>query len=79
MAKWLDFKLTPRPEGRKTDIYEVWNKEYNELLGRVSWHGPWRKYSFFPIGKQLVFESDCLSDIAKFMDELMEKRKSEKL
>lgn len=75
MAKWLDFNLLPRPEGRKTDIYEVYNKEFNELLGRVSWYAPWRKYAFMPTGKNLVFESDCLSDIAQFLRELMEKRK----
>lgn len=75
MAKWLDFRLLPRPEGRKTDIYDVYNKEFGSYLGKISWYAPWRKYSFFPSGKNLVFEADCLSDIAAFLKELMERRK----
>lgn len=76
--KWLEFKLLERPADRKTDIYEVWNKEFGSFLGRVSWYAPWRKYSFFPTGKNLVFESDCLTDIANFLKKLMEDRKSQK-
>lgn len=78
-GKWIRFELLPRPEGRKTDIYQVFNKEFGELLGNISWHAPWRKYSFFPAGKNLVFEATCLQDIVNFLNKLMEERKHTKL
>jgi hypothetical protein len=74
MSKYLDFRLQPRPEGRKTDIYEVWNKEENSLLARISWHAPWRTYALFT-WKTLVFEPICLQDITDFIKKLMEERK----
>lgn len=79
MAKWLDFRLRPRPVDRKTDIYEVWNKDGKSYLGTVSWYAVWRCYSFFPSGnRNLVFERTCLLDIVDFIDQLMEERKQSK-
>ncbi len=77
MAKWIDFRLLDRPEGRKTDIYNVWNKEFNSLIGKVSWYAPWRKYAFYPTSNT-VFEQDCLKDISDFLNKLMEERKNDK-
>lgn len=77
MAKWLEFKIQPRGD-RKTDIYEVWNKEEHVLLGRIGWYGAWRCYAFYPCSGNLVFERTCLRDIADFLDQLMEERKKQK-
>ena len=65
-AKYLDFCIMPRDPKKKTDSWEVRNKEYNTLLGVVKWHGAWRKYSFFVNG-DFIFEEDCLTDIARFL------------
>lgn len=78
MAKYLEFRLIPRPEHRKTDMYDVWNKEDKSFLGRVSWYASWRCFAFYPSGRNLVFERVCLRDIAEFLDQLMEKRKLER-
>lgn len=78
MAKWLDFRLKPRPTERKTDIYEVWSKDGKSYLGTVSWYAAWRCYAFYPSGRNTVFERTCLRDIAEFLDKLMEERKQSK-
>lgn len=76
--KWIEFKdVTDQynPDGkRKTKVFFVYNKEYGTRLGMISWHGPFRKYSFFPEAN-MVFEATCLQDIIDFMNGLMEERK----
>lgn len=73
-GKWIEFILQPKDEKRKTDIYFVNNKQNQVFLGRISWHGGFRKYSFFP-AENLVFESQCLQDITDFLNYLTEQRK----
>lgn len=74
MSTWLDIRKTERPSSRKTDIYEVWTKDGYQLLGRISWYAPWRKYAFHTT-KVLVLEPTCLDDISEFIKKLMEERK----
>ena len=76
-AKWIRFDLQPNKEGAKTQIYNVMNKEYGSYLGQVKWYAAWRRYCFFPQAN-CVFETDCLSDITKFLSKLMLDRKIEK-
>lgn len=75
MSTWLDIRLTDRPTGRKTDIYEVWTKDGYQLLGRISWYAPWRTYALHTT-KTLVFEPTCLQDITDFIKKIMEERKN---
>ena len=71
-AKWIYFLLKSKTE--KTAIYSVLSKEGDFLLGEIKWFSRWRKYAFFPT-KDTVYESKCLTDIAVFLDDLMQKRK----
>ena len=73
--KWIRFDQ--RVSGGKTKVFTCFNKEnYNEL-GTVKWYGAFRKYAFFP-ENNIVFETQCLRDIASFLDKLMLERKIEK-
>lgn len=74
MSKWIDFKEAPKPETRKTNIYNVWTTGNGFLLGRVMWYSPWRCYSFFP-EPNTVFEKTCLTDIHNFIKSLMDERR----
>ncbi len=74
-SKWLIFVEVNVGE-TKTKKFEVYNKEYNELLGRIKWYGAWRQYAFMPESKkELVFEKTCLKDISEFLNNLMNERK----
>ena len=74
---WIKFVLVERKE--KTDVYNVVTKDDGDIaLGQIRWFGRWRKYSFFPYN-DTVYESVCLTDIVKFIDELMQKRKDARL
>lgn len=78
-TKWLIIEdFTPDDPKRKTRIFQVTNKEFGDYLGDIKWYGPWRKYCFFtkaildhskPV--QFIFESTCLQDIAKVLNDLM--------
>ena len=76
-SKWIRF-VKADAYGRKTAVYEVQSKDGLMVLGRVKWHSPWRRYSFFP-SPDTVFETDCLNDIVKFIEHLMLERKGDKI
>jgi hypothetical protein len=73
--KYICFKL--EGDTGKTKVFACLNTEHASLLGLVRWYGPWRRYSFFPEAN-IVFETQCLKDIASFLDKLMLERKLEK-
>lgn len=73
--KWIHF--SPLLFTGKTTVYNCYNTEHGSLLGQVKWYGGFRKYSFFP-EQNIVFETQCLKDIAAFLDKLMLERKTER-
>lgn len=73
--KWITFE--PQISTGKTKIFHCQNKENGSFLGVVKWYSPFRKYSFFP-EINIVFETQCLKDIASFLDKSMLERKLEK-
>ena len=73
-AKWVKFEECRVKVGRKTRVFLVLAKQGDDQLGIVSWYAQWRRYSLFPArpaSGHVVFESDCLRDIAAFCDWLM--------
>ncbi len=74
-AKWLNFQEARVKEGYKTRVFIVLAKQDGILLGRIAWFGRWRKYVFYPESGGCIFETDCLRDIAAFLDWLMEDRR----
>lgn len=76
-GRYIRFEKLPRKENRKTDVYKIVTKYENpEIIGSIEWFGRWRKYAFFPI-KDTVYETVCLNDIIKFLNDLMLERKNE--
>ena len=73
--KWIYFSAVASTG--KTTIYNCYNEEHKTFLGEVKWYAPFRKYSFFPAAN-IVFETQCLKDIASFLDQLMLERKLQK-
>jgi hypothetical protein len=61
----------------KTKVWRVYNCNDGSRLGRISWHGPWRKYCFWPEG-HTIWSPDCLHDVAKFMEDQMKLRRAER-
>ena len=72
MSKWIRFEQAG--DTGKTKIWHVVTKDEGYVLGEVKWYAPWRKYSFYPLGST-IFESQCLMDIANFLNCEMQKRK----
>lgn len=61
-------------ENPKTNIYTVYNKQYETTLGIIKWYSAWRQYCFYPWTNS-IFNKDCMRFIADFMDILMKERK----
>lgn len=69
MSKWIRFVLDDHADPkRKTEQWHVVStSEVGVVLGDIKWYGGWRRYCFFPNNDLLlVFEEDCLRDIADF-------------
>lgn len=66
MTKHLTFKEWTTDGKRKT--YEVINK-YDEFLGSISYHPPWKCYVFEPIGDSF-FSAGCMNEISDFIKKI---------
>ena len=63
MESYIQFKeLEPNPKTRRWSVLTL----DEEPLGRVSWHGAWRCYAFFP-DSDTVFETACLTELTGFL------------
>jgi len=72
MSEFLLFRFVSTTG--KTVVEEVISKVNNYILGRIKWYAPWRRYCFIP--ENSLFDSRCLTEIAKHIDEMMEERKT---
>ncbi len=63
------------PAAGKTSQWTCQNIRHGETLGKVAWNGAWRQYCYESWG-QAVYSAGCLRDIADFIRQLMEARKT---
>ena len=70
-SKYVIFDLEEQKS--KTKVYGVRTKSNLDRIGEIKWNSGWRRYWFMP-DSETGYDSQCLKDIATFMDELMEKR-----
>ena len=64
-SQYLTYVNMGIPEGNKMPVYAVENKSH-ERLGKIRFHGAWRKYTFHP-ESGMLFDSVCLLEIATFI------------
>jgi hypothetical protein len=57
----------------KTSVWSCRNNKSGEELGQVKWHGPWRRYCYFP-SCPAVYSTGCLKDIEDFIEHIAGKR-----
>ena len=50
----------------KTKIWDVDNLTTLETLGRIRWHGPWRKYVFETYAP-MIMDASCATQITDFL------------
>ena len=72
-SKHLLFKEGPSKP--KTKTWWVANKHSDICIGNIGWFAAWRKYGFFP-EEDMVFEEDCLRDIADFIENKTKEHKN---
>lgn len=64
VAREVDY----RDDKRLTCQWLVVSRSSKAVLGLITWHSPWRCYVLEP-RPQVLFNSECMLDIARFMDE----------
>lgn len=65
---------------RVTKVFDICcdeNDRAGNRLGVISRFGRWRQYAFYP-DANMVFEKQCLRDLASFCERLMAERKAER-
>ena len=69
--KWIQAEDEGLSASRKTHKWRIVSADENRfILGQVKWFGRWRRYCFFPsLIDSLVFEQDCLRDLANFLED----------
>ena len=72
-TKYLLFEKQTHND-RKTYIVNVGTKD-RLLLGKIMWFSQWRRYAFYPTNNK-IFDETCLVDIANYIHELMEERRT---
>ena len=65
IGKYLYVVKLERPTHRKTDRWAIYGN-YDNYLGLVQWHPPWRQYTFDP-GTGTIWNSTCLDDVSNFL------------
>jgi hypothetical protein len=73
-TKYLTFKKM-KSHCKKTYDVAIENKQ-GYYLGTISWHGPFRKYTFRP-DSDTVWDKSCLNEITKYLDQLMKEWSSQ--
>lgn len=73
-GKHLKFKFLCMSSTQRTKVFEVTDFEETVILGVIKWHGPWRKYCFFP-ERSTLYDASCLSYIAHMCFDYTEKHK----
>ena len=73
--KYIRFEEITPDTKRKTKVFALMTTSNDYILGEVEWYPSWRQYCFFPTSTT-VFSPGCLDDIAHFLKQLMDERKS---
>lgn len=71
MPKFIKFYKTNRLNNEKP-VWEIINKKSEDVLGLIFYNPRWKKYVFTQWSESIIFDSSCLNDIAKFMDNIKE-------
>ena len=71
----LRYRKLKRPQRRRTETWEVTSAHGGGLLGYISWHAPWRRYTFRPAAATL-YDPACLRELADKCQAETETRKA---
>ena len=65
-------------EKKRTTMWYCRNRSSDDWLATIAWYGAWRQYCIIEFNDCAVFNSQCLKDIADFLDNLNKRHKEKK-
>lgn len=83
MDSYIKFEPGVPPRGYITEVWNVFSKSDDSLLGllgllgQIRWYAPWRRYCFFP-SAGTIWSPGCLEDVKTFCLKQTEARKKER-
>jgi hypothetical protein len=63
--------ISASPSGKTARFLVV--DRHGNLLGTISWHGPWRQYVFAP-GNETIWSHGCLAELQSALKRLTENK-----
>jgi hypothetical protein len=66
VTSFLKFQMITESPSGKTRTFHVTSTKGGTWLGSVAYYNQWRKYVFMPSPNDLVFDAQCLREIAEF-------------
>lgn len=72
-SEYLEFEFDGYSDSGKTEIWCIYSKRSNDLLGVIKWFGRWRQYAFFP-EPGTIWNIDCLSTVNLWIGVMMRER-----
>jgi len=70
----LRFDKRLREQGKKTDVYDIINIDFEEKIGIIHWRGGWRQY-VSRTNPEVDMSRSCNKEVNDFIDKLMEERR----
>ena len=56
----------------------IYNRKHKNKLGEITFTKDWKRFVFVP-QPETIWSSDCLRDIADFLDQLQKEKKADKV
>lgn len=66
-------EIVDASQEKKTKTWGVLSTS-GDSLGYAKWHSAWRRYAFFP-ETEVLFDAECLTDVARFLSSETDKQK----
>jgi len=78
-TKYLQF-VAEQPNGKKTKVIHVLNKNSQDQIATIEWYGSWRQYCFMPerFDFDTVWNATCMQEIIAVISSLMNEKQIEK-
>ena len=75
-SEYLRFEREPLGNA-VTERWGVYSKRHGDRLGRISWYGAWRQYTFRP-ASLTIWNRGCLADLIEFINRAMADRNEQR-
>lgn len=67
LAKYIGIEEQPNV-GKRTKIWQIYNRGTMDICGYVKWYGGWRKYIFETVDRERIYDWEFLRFVADYCE-----------